>query len=433
VLQNPGKIAYEVTKVRFNNAQVDILNWSKEGDRIEAKYRFSNRVEYDTVEGVLEIHFDLDKPSRALVPFKAVIAPEIAAMAGLKDREASLAAEESVLSGAAAVRPPIPGEAPSSPTLLINTDPATAPRIEVDQDLADFGVVPQGQEVEADFQIRNAGHGDLIIDHVQSGCGCATVNDLKGVVIPPGGQEKLIVRLSTQNKALDLTKSVKVYSNDPLQQPLRLALKAYVHVDYLLQNPLIKYSDYRKGTEATQRIPVKSFMETPLVLDDFQCDRPFVHCTFGRDEALKDPYYIDVTVDTKEASFEEDSIYGQVSFHSNSEQLPKGSFTRVIESIKDIKYTPRKIFLYRYSNTSKEDLTLELENVLGKDFKIAGIDMDLDCLDAEVLSQGGSKAEVRFKLNDKAVKGRFNGQAVIRFDYEDQKQIELPVTILIIE
>lgn len=421
-LKNRTGKSFEITGVRFTNDLLKIESWSRKDDTVKINYRIDERIEYDTLEGRFEISLDLDQPSKIAVPFRGTLSHKTVKEQSLKSKRVEEARESRKIR-----------KAEEHQKALEKVDLTTAPLIQVDKETHDFGRIQQGDEVEATFVVSNTGHGDLLIKNVQSGCGCATVTDLKDKIIPPGGSEDLVVRLSTRNKALNLSKSVKIFSNDPVTQLKRVVVKAYIHVDYLLKGPILKYSDFQQGSADTKKIFVESFMEAPLEITGFTCDKPFIHCSYDPDQGSKEPKpYISVTVDSAGHDLGKKTVYGKITFQTNSTQLPEGSFTLIIEPIEDIKYSPRKVFLYRYSQAAREEVEVLLQNVRGEPINIVGIDTDLECVDAEVISQNGPEALLVMRLNEKAVDGRHRSTATIRFDLAGEETLEIPVTVLLI-
>ncbi|MHC4946044.1 MAG: DUF1573 domain-containing protein [Planctomycetota bacterium] len=419
LIHREGK-AVEVTGVRFSNDQLVIKEWSSQGGGVLIRYELSDAIEYASAEGRFELDVDMEKPSKLAVPFKGILAQEVVADHELRTRTLEAITEQQSIFKKKEIKTP-PRE----------VDLASAPLLEVDREMHDFGVLNQGDDAETTFTISNTGKGDLVIEKIKSGCGCATVTDLKGKVIPPGGSEDLTVRLSTSNKALNLSKSVKIYSNDPMKELKRVVLKAYIHVDYRVENSIPRFHDFRQGSVVTQRVDVQSYMDKPLEILEIKADRPFIRCTAGKNEEKEDKYFIDVTVDSSEQDLGTGTVHGRVTFKTNSEQLPKESFTLFVEMIKDIKYTPRKVSIYRFAKSTKDEVLLKLENVLQKGFSIRSIETGLESVDAEVIEQGECDATIAFKLNDKAKKGRARSTTVIHLDYEGQEKLEIPLSVLI--
>lgn len=429
VLNNQTDSEFEVTGVRFNNDRLQIRDWQREGQKVTIQYTLNPEIEYDTIEGLFELSLNIEKPSKVIVPFEGKLSHGIVKKKKLKKRieQPKMIIPDIVKENLAKAPPPkdpIPTE----------IDLSCCPIIEVDHDVYDFGTVDQGKELEATFQIGNAGHADLIIDRVKSGCGCATVNDLKGVVIPPGENEELKVRVSTKDKALALSKSIRIYSNDPVTCSKNIQIKTYIHVDYLLKNPVVKFSDFREGMQDNHRVKVQSYMDTPLELTDFQSEKPYISCTFGKEDPKRGEnlYYIDVNIDTNGHPLEVGSIYGKVRFKTNSPQLSEGSFNIIVETIEDIKFTPRKVFLYRYSKSTKENIKVTLTHFLNQPFTIKEIKPNIDCVTATILESGTHQASFELDLAESAEKGRYRSTMEITLEGIDQKKVEIPLTVLIL-
>jgi hypothetical protein len=78
----------------------------------------------------------------------------------------------------------------------------------------DFGKVPQGPQLQYNFKFKNTGAQPLIIDHVQTSCGCtgATIGDKKEYASNESGE--ISVTFNTQGREGKQEKTIIVYSND---------------------------------------------------------------------------------------------------------------------------------------------------------------------------------------------------------------------------
>ncbi|MFH2000169.1 MAG: DUF1573 domain-containing protein, partial [Planctomycetota bacterium] len=423
-LVNQTDSEFKVSLVRFTNDLIKIKDWKREENTIIIRYEVRSDIQYDTIEGRFELFLDIDKPSKVVVPFKALLSQSLVQEKLLKKKQEP--AEQAIS--------PLPIAETVQEKIAPKIDLSCCPIIEVDSEVHDFGRVDQGKDLEATFALSNTGHADLIIDHVVSGCGCATVNDLTGVTIPPGESTDLKVKLITTGKALDLAKSIRIFSNDPVNEVKSIQVKAYIHVDYLIKEPVVKFSDFREGMRDQHRIRIQSYMDKPLEISNFQSDKPYVSCTFGHEESVKGEnlHYIDVVIDTHGYPLEIGSIYGRVKFQTNSTQLPEGFFNFIIETIEDIKFTPRKIFLYRYSKSQKEEITVTLTHVLNQPFSIKQIIAGLECVQATVLEDGTDHASFVLKLAETAEEGRYRSNMEILLEGVDQTKVEIPLTVLIL-
>ncbi|CAN5471567.1 hypothetical protein BH10BAC5_BH10BAC5_12500 [soil metagenome] len=79
----------------------------------------------------------------------------------------------------------------------------------------DFGKVDQGELLEHIFKFNNTGSEILIIQSVQSSCGCtgATIGDKKEYA--PGESGEIKVTFNTQGREGVNNKTISVSSNDP--------------------------------------------------------------------------------------------------------------------------------------------------------------------------------------------------------------------------
>lgn len=90
-----------------------------------------------------------------------------------------------------------------------------APKIVFKEDVHDFGKVPRGPELQYNFKFTNKGNAKLIIERVQTSCGCtgATVGEKTEYNKNESGEIK--VNFTTQGREGHQEKTVIIYSNDP--------------------------------------------------------------------------------------------------------------------------------------------------------------------------------------------------------------------------
>ena len=84
--------------------------------------------------------------------------------------------------------------------------------IEFDQQTFDFGTVNEGDIVDAEFTVTNAGETDLIITKATPSCGC-TVPIWPRQPIKPGESSKIIAKFNTKGKPNKQLKSVTLTTN----------------------------------------------------------------------------------------------------------------------------------------------------------------------------------------------------------------------------
>jgi len=91
-------------------------------------------------------------------------------------------------------------------------DTTLYPQIEFDTAVFDFGTILQGEQVGTSFTFKNTGKADLIIQKVETSCGC-TVPEYDRSPVAPGATGTIRVRFDSDNKEGAQYKTIKVKSN----------------------------------------------------------------------------------------------------------------------------------------------------------------------------------------------------------------------------
>ncbi len=128
-----------------------------------------------------------------------------------------------------------------SKTTPQSSAPQEAPSLQVPETTFDFGEVYEGGEVEHEFILKNTGKGELQIDQVRPSCGCTLAHFDK--TIPPGGTGKINLKVNLKGFQGDIKKRATVFSNDPQNPALILAIQGIVKT----------YIDVRPNTNITFR------------------------------------------------------------------------------------------------------------------------------------------------------------------------------------
>lgn len=75
-----------------------------------------------------------------------------------------------------------------------------------------FGTINEGEQVEVTYKFKNIGGSDLVISHVQAGCGC-TVPEWPKDPIKPGGSGIVKAKFDSNGRSGHNEKHVTVMSN----------------------------------------------------------------------------------------------------------------------------------------------------------------------------------------------------------------------------
>ncbi len=145
------------------------------------------------------------------------------------------------------------------------------PKLEiVGGDTYDWGkVTPKDGPLKAKINIKNVGNELLKVTEVKPGCGCTTApldkNDIK-----PGETATLDVTLNIGSASHQLTKTIRISSNDLNDPNKMLMLKCDVFNPIEIKAPnYFAFGEMRVGFESAATAKVKNNTEKDIVLSDF--------------------------------------------------------------------------------------------------------------------------------------------------------------------
>ena len=102
-----------------------------------------------------------------------------------------------------------------------------APDLQVKTPTFNFGEIYKGDKIPHIFEFTNQGEDPLIIDRVRSSCGCTAVL-VSEKNIPPGGAGELKANFDSARFRGAISKTIYLYSNDPLRPTMQFHLKGSV-------------------------------------------------------------------------------------------------------------------------------------------------------------------------------------------------------------
>jgi hypothetical protein len=98
--------------------------------------------------------------------------------------------------------------------------------MEFDTLVHDFGTLIEGEQVVCYFDYTNTGDGDMVIQSVETSCGC-TVPDWSGKPLKPGDKASIRVMFDTSGRFGDQAKVITIRSN-ARNAEVRLRIKAHI-------------------------------------------------------------------------------------------------------------------------------------------------------------------------------------------------------------
>lgn len=104
---------------------------------------------------------------------------------------------------------------------------SAAPKLELDRTIIDFGEIYDAAPVDGIVTLRNTGDARLIIDKVNTTCGC-TVGRLAKRNLAPNETTTATLTYTPEGKKGEEKKTVTFVSNDPDDPAQKVTVKAYV-------------------------------------------------------------------------------------------------------------------------------------------------------------------------------------------------------------
>jgi hypothetical protein len=155
-------------------------------------------------------------------------------------------------------------QSPILAALVLSTGAAlaTAGRVDaaagvvVEAPVHQFGTVMQGDLVRHTFKVHSAGNAPLRVEHVKPSCGCL-VTAAEGQDVPAGSDTFVTLELDTRELAGPVTKTVLLYTNDPVRPTLQLTLLGEVESDVVLEPPVLYFGRVRAGRAVRRQVQVR--------------------------------------------------------------------------------------------------------------------------------------------------------------------------------
>ena len=123
---------------------------------------------------------------------------------------------------------------------LLATAAWAAPTAHVSQLEHDFGTILQGETVRHRFTFSNTGDAPLQVEKVSSSCGC-TAALASAKVLAPGESGEIQTSFDSARFRGDVSKTVYLYTNDPVRPMVQLQLKGVVREEVTLEPQLVNF------------------------------------------------------------------------------------------------------------------------------------------------------------------------------------------------
>lgn len=146
------------------------------------------------------------------------------------------------------------------------------PKIEVDEIEKNVGSVQPGQHAVFSFAIRNTGQMPLSIQKVKPDCGCVVAEFDREIA--PGATGTVRATINTRGRKGDLTKHLRVESNDPERPALSLTMRARVFEAISIFPSDLILMPLTPNRMAAVDVVVRCHETAPLQIQKISCTHP---------------------------------------------------------------------------------------------------------------------------------------------------------------
>lgn len=223
------------------------------------------------------------------------------------------------------------------------TNAVKGPKIECAEANHDFGVLTNEELVVYAYTIRNAGTQALLIERVQTSCGCTTTA-LKERTIAPGKEVQLETRLSMQGRAGGKQhKTITVYSNDPKKPQLALSLSGEIKRDVELQPDRIFFRQISGEPLAPQTSMVLSTTGKPFHLTSVETNEAnFCRVTW---RAVEEGRRYEIKLEPHEEAITGKTLSGNVVIHTDQPKFAAVRLSVIAYVQQEVTISPNVLFI----------------------------------------------------------------------------------------
>jgi hypothetical protein len=324
----------------------------------------------------------------------------------------------------------------SAPVVAPKPTEGPKPVIDIVDKIKDFGTVPKGEKIHADFTVRNTGTAPLEISQVRPTCGC-TVADFDHT-IPPGGSGKIDAEVDTTGFSGPISKALLVFSNDPGAPQVNLVIKADVRAFIeVLPRPLIIFRNVLQGEAATEKLILVSADGSNFKIEGASASSgPYkldYHELAEKERVPDHPgsqWQLDVTVPPDAA---EGMLNQKILVKTTSPKAPEVTInvTGVVRPV--VQVIPGEI---NFGTVPGDALVgrnlLVINNRQGSELQLTDVSVDNTNFSAEVIPlQAGQRYQVAVSMKAGVPKGEQKGTLKISTSDAMRKVIEVPVVAMV--
>ena len=315
-------------------------------------------------------------------------------------------------------------------TAVAQVGRASGAKLDVPQKVKDFGTVPQGKVIEANFELANEGTDVLEIKAVRPTCGCTVVDFTPKV--EPGKKGVIKAKVDTSEFTGPITKSMLVMTNDPNDPTTTLVVKATVR-PYLevLPRPLVHVYAVQ-GEAVNNDVTLVADQDRDFKVTKVEASVPFIAASvkkLEKNELVPDKGETQYDINIKlNPDAPVGPVNGMVTVHTDYPQAPEVK-VRVFGVVRSLVHvTPGNIQFGTVESKVKPGRNVIVVNNQAKPVHVTSAKIDDDAFAVEVLPiEAGKRYQVTITVKPEAPAGLHKTTLHIHTDDAQFKDMQVPV------
>lgn len=317
-----------------------------------------------------------------------------------------------------------------------------APRLTLDREEYDFGIIMQNSVRKATIRVSNTGDAPLLIRKITNSCGCAVPERWKNVTLPPGGARDLPVTLHGKRYYGRLRKHIKLFSNDPRRPEVTCWVIVEVKADYLPERRSVVIENLRRDKKTRAFISIRNFMKTPLEFHDLRSGAPWVRArlvppseTGGKREEKhekQDLYRLELEVDGTRIPPGRKRLACRVTCKTNAPSMKEDVFLVMVNIAGDLKAEPERVLFPPCTRGEERTVRVRLAHRKGRTFTVTRIRSSSPFVRCTVEgAEEGRGVELRVTLAGNAPAGMIRGEIRLSIDGAGDPSLVIPFSGLV--
>ncbi len=158
-------------------------------------------------------------------------------------------------------------------TQAASVQPTGTPKIEIDHESHDFGVMDVGERGRHTFTVRNVGSADLRLQSGGTSCKCTLLNSPNGM-LKPGEQKQVEIEWQALEPKENFHQGGVLITNDPDRHMVTLHLVGAIRAKFATSPKVVAFSDVRTTESREQRVLVYSQTWDRFKIVEVDCPLP---------------------------------------------------------------------------------------------------------------------------------------------------------------